>query len=83
VIAQLEALLCEKLHLLEAPLGLLTVDALVTEEGVAGLGRRQHAEQPLRLPVGVRLDEIEQHPDRTRGIHHKRAVAFEIAELAW
>jgi hypothetical protein len=34
VVAQLETLLDQKLHLLEAPRGLLTIDALVAEEGV-------------------------------------------------
>lgn len=82
VVADLEAVVGEEFHLREAPGCLLAVDSLVAEEGVAGGGAWEKAEDARLGPVRVLLIEIEPDPHGALRVDLELAVALDVAELA-
>jgi hypothetical protein len=78
VIAELESLIREKLHLLVPPLGLLPFDVLVTEEGAARLSRRQHAKDRAIPPIGVGLVEGRENTHGRARIDLQFAVLLDV-----
>src|SRR6476646_7958441 len=83
VVAQLESVVREPLHLLEAPLALLPLElGGVAEEVVACRAAIQHAEGGFALPLGVGLREGQPDADATGGVDLELSVLLDVAELA-
>ena len=82
VVAELEALVVEPLHLLEAPLILLAFDSSVAEEVVSGGCPGQHAEYGGVSPIGMCLSERQPDSDAARRVDFELSVLLDVPELA-
>src|SRR5690606_20299390 len=82
VVAQLETLLMQELHLEKPPLCLLTFNATVAEERASCFRCGQHAEHRPISPVRSCAAELEPNTNSTRGVDLQFAVArLDVPEL--